>query len=211
MPKPWILFDLGGVFIELDFPGACARLAQRSHTPPETIALLLREEFNRPEADYGLSELAVAGAIDAGEYLRRFAAALDGRLDEAAIAAELGSVLHGVKADTVALAQELKDAGYRLACMSNVDELHWRHIEQHFDFIQLFERRWCSFQQREVKPHPAAYAQAARLLDASPSQIVFTDDRADNVAAAALCGLRALRFTDAATLRGQLVKLGLLN
>lgn len=62
-----------------------------------------------------------------------------------------------------------------------------------------------------MKPEPAIYAHLLAALGCPPGRVLFTDDRADNVAGAAACGIRAVRFTGPDALRADLVGLGLLG
>jgi FMN phosphatase YigB (HAD superfamily) len=48
-----------------------------------------------------------------------------------------------------------------------------------------------------MKPDSHIYAEAQRLCATSPSKIFFTDDRADNVAAAVTAGWQAEVFVNA--------------
>ena len=61
-----------------------------------------------------------------------------------------------------------------------------------------------------VKPHAPLYRLALDRFGLAADEAVFVDDNTANVAGAEAVGLTALVFTDAATLRAQLVVLGLL-
>jgi len=58
------------------------------------------------------------------------------------------------------------------------------------------------------KPDPAMYQRAIDIVGGPPERILFIDDRPENVAGAAACGITAIRFTDGNALRGELGKLG---
>jgi putative hydrolase of the HAD superfamily len=60
--------------------------------------------------------------------------------------------------------------------------------------MAAFERRFFSCYLRAVKPDPAAYHQVIEALGAVPEEIVFFDDREDNVMAAAALGIEAHMF-----------------
>lgn len=61
-----------------------------------------------------------------------------------------------------------------------------------------------------AKPDPAIFGLTARRFGLDPVRTVFVDDSAANVAAAAALGFCTVLFTDAPTLRGRLVDLGVL-
>lgn len=60
------------------------------------------------------------------------------------------------------------------------------------------------------KPEPAMYQHALDILGRPPERILFIDDRAENVAAAAAAKIKAIRFTGTAALRRDLAALGVL-
>jgi 2-haloacid dehalogenase len=60
-----------------------------------------------------------------------------------------------------------------------------------------------------AKPDPRIYELVGQRAGLPLPELVFVDDRADNVAAAAEAGMDALLFTDAATLRADLRRRGL--
>lgn len=64
--------------------------------------------------------------------------------------------------------------------------------------------------ERLIKPDPAIYALALDRFGLAPGEALFVDDRADNVAAGEAAGLVGHHFSDAATLRADLIRYGLL-
>lgn len=61
------------------------------------------------------------------------------------------------------------------------------------------------------KPDPNIYRHALGILGLRPQRSLFIDDRLENVAAAAAFGMKAIRFTGADALRGDLENLGVLE
>jgi putative hydrolase of the HAD superfamily len=60
------------------------------------------------------------------------------------------------------------------------------------------------------KPEPAIYTRALDILGSAPYRTLFIDDRPENVAGAVAAGMKAIRFTGAGALKGELGKLGVL-
>ena len=60
------------------------------------------------------------------------------------------------------------------------------------------------------KPQPMIYRRAIDILGKPSQRILFIDDRAENVAAAAAAGIKAIRFEGARQLRRDLETLGVL-
>jgi len=65
--------------------------------------------------------------------------------------------------------------------------------------------------ERMIKPDPAIFHLLLNRYGVQAERAVFIDDAPRNVAAAAKLGMHALQFRDAATLRAELVALGLLE
>ena len=64
--------------------------------------------------------------------------------------------------------------------------------------------------EKMVKPHAPIYRLALDRFGLRAEEAVFIDDNVANVAGAQAVGMTALPFTDAGTLRAELVTLGLL-
>jgi putative hydrolase of the HAD superfamily len=58
------------------------------------------------------------------------------------------------------------------------------------------------------KPDPAMYRRALDILGSAPERTLFIDDRQENVDGAAEARMKAIRFSGAEALRGELGKLG---
>ncbi|MEV4469522.1 HAD family phosphatase [Nonomuraea sp. NPDC049504] len=104
---------------------------------------------------------------------------------------------------TVALLGELLDAGRDVALLSNAPVCVGDGLDQ-LPWIAAIGHRYYSGRMGLVKPDKEIYDALARGLDADPSDIVFVDDREENVEGALRAGLRAVHFTDAAALRASL-------
>ena len=94
-------------------------------------------------------------------------------------------------------------AGVRLALLSNAPEALATAIDQS-GWSRSFDRRFYSCRLGLAKPDSAVYEAVLDDLGATPQSVLFIDDRAENALAAAALGLRAVRFTSAELLAGQL-------
>ena len=89
--------------------------------------------------------------------------------------------------------------GWPLALFSNapvevaeaIDDLDWLHA---------VSRRFYSCRINRVKPEPEAYLHVLAELGVDPTEVVFFDDRADNVVGARLLGIEAHVFSEAGQL-----------
>ena len=82
---------------------------------------------------------------------------------------------------------------YRLAALSNSNELHWDRNSTEIGVTELFEVAISSHQVGLCKPDPAIYRVALDRLQVSPDAVVFFDDLKPNVVAASELGIRAFQ------------------
>ncbi|MDQ2742213.1 MAG: HAD family phosphatase [Chloroflexota bacterium] len=115
-------------------------------------------------------------------------------------AIDVASWLHANPA-AVASATRAGQRGYRLAILSNAPVEVAVAID-HAPWLAAFQPRVFSCRLRLSKPDPAAYHKILDHLAAEPEEIVFFDDRPENVATAKAVGIRAHLFTDASQLDG---------
>lgn len=95
--------------------------------------------------------------------------------------------------------QQLKDRGFRVACLSNGShEWTLRVINDH-EIGHLFEEVVLSSDIGIVKPDLKIYKYTLKKLNIAPSEAIFVDDRQANVEAGETCGIRSLLFTDTPT------------
>jgi len=111
--------------------------------------------------------------------------------------------------DTIALARGLAATGrYRLMTINNESaELNAHRLET-FGLAAIFSAFFSSCWLGVAKPSRRIFELALGMSQAVPSQSVFVDDRAQNLAPARALGLHALRFTTVDVLRSDLAALG---
>ncbi|MFJ8660392.1 HAD family hydrolase [Streptomyces sp. NPDC093795] len=190
-----VLFDLFGV-IALPQPlEAQAALVATAGTPAPPFwdaYWRLRPPYDR-------------GDLTGPAYWREVGTVLGTRFDATRVGALIDADLaswSAVDEEMVALVGELAATGPRLALLSNIPPELANHYEQHHAaWLQHFDVRAFSCRTGHAKPDPAAYAWCLRALAAPPRDVLFVDDREENVAAAHAAGLHGVLFTGAADLR----------
>ncbi len=98
----------------------------------------------------------------------------------------------------------------RLGCLSNTNAFQW---DAHFGALPLmgaFEFRFLSFELGLVKPDPAIFAAVAAGLPVPAERVLFLDDNAVNVDAAAAHGFAARHVRGIGEARRALVDTGVL-
>ncbi|MET9606741.1 HAD family phosphatase [Streptomyces sp. NPDC006512] len=187
-PPPVLLFDLFGVIARHQSPGGRARLTETAGVaaaPFWEAYWALRPDYDR-------------GDVDGPAYWRRVADSLGTRFDAettARLVEEDVASWSAVDERMVDLVGELASAGRRTALLSNIPEELAVHYERHRPWLARFEVRAFSCRIRHAKPEPDAYRWCLTALGAEPGQVLFVDDRQENVEAARALGMRGHLFT----------------
>jgi 2-haloacid dehalogenase len=119
-------------------------------------------------------------------------------------------MLRGEIAGTVALLDELRSRGRRVAALSNFSAESWPWAAARFPFLGWFEGVVISGEVGVAKPDPAIYRIAIERLALEPERTLFVDDMPVNVEAARACGIEAVVFEGPGKLRKDLEARGLL-
>jgi len=182
MPRPpdLVLFDLGGVLIELSGLSSMSELSgivderelwrrwlgcrwvrtfEAGHCSPDDFAHGVVDDWSLP--------------IHPDEFLEIFASWPTGPLEGAE-----------------ALVRDTADA-VPIGCLSNTNELHWDGRVEHWPLIAHFDRRFVSHRMGHVKPDAAAFAWVAGALDVARDRVLFLDDNEENAEGARAAGFRA--------------------
>lgn len=94
-------------------------------------------------------------------------------------------------------------------CFSNTNALHWQDFAA-WSLAGLFDHRFLSFELGLLKPDSAAFARVAAMLGIPAERVLFLDDNAMNVAGAAAAGFQAVRAVGVDEARQRLAEAGVL-
>jgi len=104
---------------------------------------------------------------------------------------------------------QLKSRGLLTAILSNMGDNVLANMKQEFDWLPRFDVLVWSYQLLMAKPEPAIYRHVLKELGTQPEETLFLDDRLINIEAARALGMKAILFTDVASLRVDLAADGL--
>ena len=96
---------------------------------------------------------------------------------------------------TVELIQKLKKK-HRVVCGTNTIQSHWENHMERGDYL-FFNQTYASNKIGCAKPDPHFFELILEAENTSPSEAFFTDDKKENVDAAASLGIHAELFTTA--------------
>jgi len=196
-----VIFDYGQVISLPQDPAAIDRMAEIAGVERgkfESTLWALRDEYDR-------------GTIDARGYYRKVFAelsvAVDTNLIDEIIETDFNS-WKNINHETAALMEELKKAGYTVGILSNMpnDFLAW--ARKTLPVFSLPQIGLFSCEVNLVKPEEAIYQKLLSMLDLKGEEVVFFDDKIENVKSAVPLGINALLWKDAESARRELVSLG---
>ena len=197
-----LLFDLGGVVINIDFDQALQIWARYSRFSVEG----LRSRFSM-DAAYERHE---RGEIEASEYFTHLRDLLQLEASNAEIAAGWNAIFAGEISETV---NDIQSVCSRLPCFafSNSNPTH------QVAWTSAYPRAISSFHQVYVssdlglrKPERAAFESIAEATGISLAAMLFFDDTLENVMGARAAGLAAIHVETPLDVRRALTDIGLL-
>lgn len=185
-----LLFDLGGVVIDIDLTRMLRRWAPLSSLSMEQMRerLAIDEPFRRHER----GELDTSGYFD---HLRHVLA-LDG--DDTAVAEGWNAMLAGEIPAALGLVERARD---RLPCFAftNTSASHKAVWSTRYPrVVRAFERIFASHEIGMRKPEPAAFRHVVEAIGTRSGQVLFFDDSAENVRGARQAGLQAVQVKSTA-------------
>ena len=197
----WVLFDYGGVISQAQPEEYRAALARASGGPTADF----EAAYWRYRLDYDRA------ALDVTAYWQQVAADL-GRSYTGAEIAELSRLdatsWLTLQPGTVDLITGLATAGQRLALLSNAPADVAEAVRA-LPVAGYFEHLVFSCALKSAKPDPECFQATLARLGAEPADVIFLDDRPDNVAGAAALGMVSFQFTDAQAARADLARHGI--
>ncbi|GII57166.1 haloacid dehalogenase [Planotetraspora thailandica] len=105
--------------------------------------------------------------------------------------------------ETVAIIEELAAGGVPMALLSNAPAAVADRIDG-LPFLARLRPRLYSARMGLVKPDETIYLRAAENMGADPADVVFVDDRLENIEGAERAGMTGIHFRNASQLRDDL-------
>lgn len=93
-------------------------------------------------------------------------------------------------------AQRLQRGGIRTGILSNIGDAIADGIVARLPWLADFDHCTWSHSLFIAKPEPAIFLKTAEALQTPPANILFVDDKLENVEAAASVGMHAIQYTD---------------
>jgi glucose-1-phosphatase len=199
-PVDLVLFDLGGVLIEV--AGVRAML--------ELTGIASEEELWRRWLTCRWVRRFESGRCSETDFAAGVVADWQLELSPAAFLAAFQDWPTGPLPGAAELVAQTR-ASVATGCFSNTNALHWHDHIAAWPLTGLFDHRFLSFELGLLKPDTAAFAQVAELLEVPAERVLFLDDNAVNVAGAAAAGFQAARAAGVHEARQRLAEAAVLG
>ena len=183
-PIKALLFDLGGVVVDISFEQALEHWSHPSGVPAET----LKSRFAF-DAAYEQHE---RGEVEAGEYFASLRTTLGVTLSDEQLKAGWNAIFLGEITRTVDLLRRL-EGKVPLYAFSNTNATHKAFCYKGYsDALAPFERVFVSSDIGKRKPERDAFVHVASEIGVGLERIMFFDDTKENVVAAEALGMHAV-------------------
>ncbi|OGX90394.1 HAD family hydrolase [Hymenobacter coccineus] len=197
---PHLLFDFGGVLIDIDYdrtPAAFRRLSRAGSTVEYSQATQA-ELFDQLET----------GQLTPAEFRDGLRAAYDLEATDEQIDQAWHALLLDVPAERLALVAELRRQGHQTALLSNTNALHIAEINRRLaaqyglkhGIADCLDRVFYSQEVGLRKPGEAFFQHALREMNWRAEDVLFIEDSPQHVATARRLGLRVLHLAPPLTL-----------
>ena len=197
-----VVFDLGGVLIDWDPRYLYRKVFASEEEMDEFLATVATPEWHAEQDRGRTMEEATTLLLDQHPRYRAEIEAFYGRWDE---------MFAGPMQESVDVLRDVRETGLPLYALTNWSAEAFPLARERWDFLGWFEDIVVSGEERLIKPAPEIYSVLVHRTGLDPATTVFIDDRAANVHAAERLGFIAVEFRDAASLRRELERLGVLT
>ncbi len=175
-----VLFDIGGVLIELNGLPSLAKLLDSEQSHDEIYK------------NWMSSPAVIAhetGKISSDAFAEQIVNHLNINLSPDAFMANFATWIVGTFPNTFDLLHAIP-SHITLAALSNTSEAHWVHVEA-TGLTENLDHLFLSHEIGYLKPDHQAFEAAAKGLQLPAEEIIFFDDNIDNVNAANAFGFKA--------------------
>jgi HAD superfamily hydrolase (TIGR01509 family) len=201
VPKAAV-FDLGKVLVDFDYSIAARRIAARGKMTVLEIAAYINRSPLFVEYE--------SGRVTTQQFFDEIRRVTGFQGDLAEFSNCFADIFTAIE-PMVQLRAELQQRGMAAYAFSNTNELAVAHIRPTFPFYSKFDGCILSYEHGVMKPDAGLYEVVERQSGRRGAEILYLDDRPENVAAGAARGWHAILHESPEKSRAAIQKLGLLN
>jgi epoxide hydrolase-like predicted phosphatase len=189
-----LIFDLGGVILDLSVPDTLSSFSQLSTIPVERVKEVFVREKGFEEYEKGMIDDQSFRKFIRGIYN---ISAGDNEIDRC-----WNAMLKGIPMRKLEMLNELKKK-HRVFLLSNTNNIHLTYINDVIlqkltgenDLDKYFHKAYYSQQMLKRKPEPEIYQQVLEESNLKPDETLFLDDNRSNIESAAALGIQTILIT----------------
>jgi putative hydrolase of the HAD superfamily len=183
IPSSIVVFDLGKVLVDFDYSIAVSRIANRSTLSPTEVGQFF---FHSPLLlDYESGRLTRRAFFEQARQATGFRGTME----------EFGDFFADIFTEIppmIELHAELRRRGFKTYIFSNTNDLAVEHIRRNFPFFGNFDGYIYSYEVGAMKPDAKIYKALEQVASRRGAEIIYLDDRLENVAGGLARGWQAL-------------------
>lgn len=195
-----VVFDLGKVLLEFDFQIFARHLSVEADIGPAEVMERVVHSDVLVDYEYGRSS--------SEDFYQQVKTISGFRGDYSSFEKLFGEIFTEIS-EMVALHSRLKNAGIPTYIFSNTNDIAVRIIRQQFEFFRGFSGYILSYEHRSMKPDAELYQVVEDLTGMRGSELVFMDDKEENIQAAILRGWNGIVHVSSVETEAALRDLGL--
>lgn len=184
-----IIFDLGGVIIDLDIKRTIAEMNRISHVPFETLYTQAKQN--------PIFDLLDKGKISPSDFFKELKKEMNYRGNDKELHAAWNAMLLSVPDHRLDLLVDTKQ-NYNTYLLSNTNEPHIEVFERELyqehgvkNFEDYFDKAYYSCRVGMRKPDAEIFELVLKENELEPSETIFIDDSIQHVQGAGACGIRS--------------------
>ena len=181
-----IVFDLGGVIVDYDHGIIAKKLSYISSKTEEEMYDYIFTSGIEQQYDTGKisSEEFYNFAID---YLK-----IDMFFESFS---KIWSEIFFEKPEMNDFIAGIESQKYKKLILSNTNELHFEYCMNHYPILKSFDQYFLSYKLGMRKPNLNIYEYLIRNSSYNPNEILFIDDKKENITTASKMGIKTIQYT----------------
>ena len=181
--SPIVVFDLGKVLVDFDYSIAACRIASQSAATIENLHEFLGNSSILVELE--------SGQLTRQEFFEQVQAITGFRGGIGEFSEFFADIFTEIP-EMVKLHAELRQRGLKTYIFSNTNDLAVEHIQRNFPFFRNFEGYIYSYKVGAMKPDAKIYEALEQLAGRRGAEIIYLDDRTENVSGGLARGWHAI-------------------
>jgi glucose-1-phosphatase len=196
-----VIFDLGGVILKFTHMTICEKLANISnHLPEEVFNIIFLSGI---EKDYD------EGKITSKDFIENISKKLKISISPKRFRAIWADIFSDNE-PVYDVIRKLKKKNYIIYMLSNTNRMHFGLVKRKFRIVDNFDKFILSYKIGERKPAPAMFMEAIKISGKEPGNLIFIDDREENIEGAKALGIKTILYHPKLDLPEELKKYGII-